>query len=146
MKRMESRLRTFLTGLLIVISFAGCKPLIALYDASAYSQAVSIKVDLLNLLDKAATTEFTAANADISMVTIEIQKAMEYSKGKDLNSLSTSQYEILLSGSHSYKFFLQLWEKEKKLSKGASTEYKETFGMIMDKIIQLENGKNKEKK
>jgi len=123
--------------------FFSCKPLIALYDANAYSQAVSIKVDLQNLIDTASTVDYSNAVAQINQMNTEIKKAMEYDKGRDKDSISTKQYEMLYSDAHSYQAFLKIWQAEGKVSKAFSTEYKSTIEKTMDEIIKLENGKNK---
>jgi len=126
---------------LIAATFFGCKPTIALYDANAYSQAVSIKVDLDNLADTSSTVEYSTALPLINQVTAEIQKAMEYNDGREKNTESTQQYQLLIS-----RFltpFLDTWKTQTKISAGAVAEYKMNFGRAMDEIIKLENGKNK---
>ena len=79
----------FLLALLI-----NCKPTIALYDQYAYTQATSLKVDMQNLALESESTSYDAAKPDIDKVNTELQKAYEYNKGRNLNSLSTRQYEI----------------------------------------------------
>ncbi len=143
MKQLQRMAKPFFLSVIIASFFASCSPLIAVYDANAYAQAISIKVDLQNLADESATTNYTNAKADVDKVTSNIQKALEYDRGREKDSLSTKQYEILLADGHSYKTFLQLWQSQGKISATAAAEFKSSIGQIMDRIIRLENGKNR---
>jgi hypothetical protein len=143
MNKIKTSSKLFLISFLLGAVLYSCKPLIALYDANAYSQAVSIKVDLENLVDTSSTVDYSNATAQTSQVNTEIQKAMEYDRGREKDSISTKQYEKLYSDAHSYQAFLKLWQSEKKVSKDFAHEYQGTMDKIMDEIIKLENGKNK---
>ncbi len=90
-----------------LLAMNGCKPFIALYDQYAYTEATSLKVDMQNLTLESATTQYMDAKPDITNVVTELQKAYQYSKGRDNNSLSTKQYEILLSDNYFFKKFLR---------------------------------------
>ena len=128
----------FLLALLV-----NCKPTIALYDQYAYTQATSLKVDLQNLALESESTSYDAAKADIDKVNTELQKAYEYNKGRDLNSLSTKQYEILLSDNEFYKKFLSNWKSSGKENETFAESVSEKIGQLLDQVIKLENGKNK---
>ena len=131
------------TGLLLLLLLFGCKPTIALYDQYAYTQATSIKVDLQNLAQESGDINYTDALPDVNKVNIELQKAYEYSKGRDNNSLSTKQYQILISEDHFYKKFLLDWKTKQKENKTMVEDVREQIGDLMDEVIKLENGKNK---
>jgi hypothetical protein len=127
---------------LLVLSI-GCKPTIALYDQYAYTQATSLKVDMQNLALESQNVNYNEATADINKVNTDLQKAYEYNKGRDLNSLSTKQYEILLSENDFYKQFLNNWKSSGKESATFAQNVSDKIGQLMDQIIKLENGKNK---
>jgi hypothetical protein len=127
---------------LLVLSI-GCKPTIALYDQYAYTQATSLKVDMQNLALESQNVNYNDATADINKVNTDLQKAYEYNKGRDLNSLSTKQYEILLSENDFYKQFLGNWKSSGKESATFAQNVSDKIGQLMDQIIKLENGKNK---
>lgn len=131
------------TWLLVLILITGCKSTIALYDQYAYTQATSLKVDLQNLALESATLSYDSAKADIAKTNVELQKAYEYHKGRDNNSLSTKQYEILLSDTHFYKSFLKDWQAKGKESAVMAENISEQIGELMDQVIKLENGKNR---
>ena len=128
----------FLLALLI-----GCKPMIALYDQYAYTQATSLKVDMQNLALESDSVTYDAAKPDIDKVNVELQKAYEYNKGRDLNSLSTKQYEILISDKDFYKQFLNNWKSSGKENAAFAQDASEKIGQLLDQVIKLENGKNK---
>jgi hypothetical protein len=132
--------------ILIAVSLwlvTACSPLIALYDQYAYTQAVSLKVDMQNLADQSATTSYSDAKANVAAVNTELQKAYEYDRGRSKDSLSSKQYRILLSDNGFYKSFLKDWETHQKLSSTAAGEMKTQIGRLMDEVIALEAGKNK---
>jgi hypothetical protein len=134
----------FLLCFLIAITFS-CKPLIATYDQYAYTQATSLKVDMQNLIKKSATVKYSDASSEITNVTTGIQKAYEYAKGRSKNSLSTTQYAVLLSDNDFYKKFLADWSSSQggMLSQTAADEMSKKAGDLMDTIIELESDKNK---
>jgi hypothetical protein len=127
---------------LLILSI-GCRPTISLYDQYAYTQATSLKVDMQNLALESQNVNYNDATADINKVNTELQKAYEYNKGRDLNSLSTKQYEILLSENDFYKQFLNNWKSSGKESAAFAQNVSDKIGQLMDQIIKLENGKNK---
>jgi hypothetical protein len=127
----------------LLILSVGCRPTISLYDQYAYTQATSLKVDLQNLALESQNVDYNDATVDINKVNTELQKAYEYNKGRDLNSLSTKQYEILLSENDFYKQFLNNWKSSGKESATFAQNVSDKIGQLMDQIIKLENGKNK---
>ncbi|MEP6681768.1 MAG: hypothetical protein ABJA35_00845 [Parafilimonas sp.] len=142
MKTLLIRKKQF-TYFLLTIMLIGCKPTIALYDQYAYTQATSLKVDLQNLAMESDSISYNAAKPDIDKVNTELQKAYEYNKGRNLNSLSAKQYGILLSDNDFYKQFLNNWKASGKESEVFAQNVSEKIGQLMDQIIKLENGKNK---
>jgi hypothetical protein len=129
--------------LLLFSLLFSCKATIALYDQYAYTQATSLKVDLQNLALESDSISFETAKPDIDKVDIELQKAYEYNKGRDNNSISSKQYEILLADDHFYKSFLKDWKAKGKESAIMSQNISEEIGDLMDQVIKAENGKNK---
>lgn len=137
------RLKKHFYCIFFLILLFGCKPTIALYDQYAYTQATSLKVDLQNLALESDSISYEIAKPDIDKVNTELQKAYEYNKGRDLNSLSAKQYETLLSDERFYKSFLKDWKMKGKESATMSKNIYDQIGDLMDQIIKLENGKNK---
>jgi len=144
MKKVKQIREVYFVTVLLVLFFQGCSPLISVYDQYAYIQATSLKVDLQNLVKESTVANYDDAKDNISKVDLELQKAFEYAKGRSKNGLSTSQYSILLSDTHFFKKFLNDWKVQKKESETAANEESIKIGQLMDKIIELENGKNKQ--
>lgn len=122
-----------------------CSPSIALYDQFAYTQATSLKVDLQNLADESSSVTFSDAKQDIDKMNTQLEKDYEYAKGLSKNSITTAQYEILRSDNGFYKTFLKTWKLKGKLNETEAGEISIKIGQLVDKIIELENGKNKKK-
>jgi hypothetical protein len=139
----ELNLKKHFLWLLLFASLFACKPTIALYDQYAYTQATSLKVDMQNLALESDSVNYDIAKPDINKVNTELQKAYEYSKGRDLNSLSTKQYAILLSETDFYKSFLADWKKRGKENETMAQNISEKLGQLLDEVIKLENGKNR---
>lgn len=134
-------------GILWVFLWAlivSCSTHIAFYDQYAYTQATSLKVDLQNLATESSTVTYADAKTDIDKINVEIQKALEYSRGRAKNTLSTDQYKILYSDNGFYKAFLKTWNSEGKLSPAGADEVSKEIGELMDQIIKLESGKTKQ--
>jgi len=139
----KSLLLPFILSLFLAINLFGCKPLISLYDQYAYTEAISLKVDMQNLMLESDSIKYVDAKPDISKVNIELQKAYEYAKGRSDNSLSTKQYAILLSEDGFYKSSLRTWQRQNMLLPTAASLKSDKIGQMLDQIIKLENGKNK---
>ncbi|MEO8711902.1 MAG: hypothetical protein ABI405_07265 [Parafilimonas sp.] len=137
------RLKKYFFGIFFLIVLFGCKATIALYDQYAYTQATSLKVDLQNLALVSDSVSYEIAKPDIDKANTELQKAYEYNKGRDQNSLSAKQYETLLSDERFYKNFLKDWKMKGTESAIMSKNIYDQIGDLMDQIIKLENGKNK---
>lgn len=130
-------------SLIVAITIAGCTNLQALYNEKAYAQAVSLKIEALDLMDK-ATDPYEEHQESVDSLKKELSKAYEYAKGRPSNQESTRQWELmkdpernLLGG------FLHRWEQEGTLSTGFIDEAKELISDAFDTIIELESGKRK---
>jgi hypothetical protein len=131
--------------LLVLFTTIGCNTSISFFDQYAYTQATSLKVDLQNLAQESSNVTYTDAKSHIDKVNLELQKAYEYSKGRAKNTISTEMYATLLSETGFYKSFLKLWESQGKNSQTGSFEMATKLGQLMDQVIGLEAGKNKQK-
>lgn len=130
-------------SLIVAITIAGCTNLQALYNEKAYAQAVSLKIEALDLMDK-ATDPYEEHQESVDSLKKELSKAYEYAKGRPSNQESTRQWELmkdpernLLGG------FLHRWEQEGTLSTGFIDEAKDLISDAFDTIIELESGKRK---
>jgi len=118
----------------------GCASQIAKFDTLAYQQATSLKVDTLVLIGKATEAYDIHENA-IEALSVDIEKAYEYAKGRPKNEIVTKQWAImndpernLLGG------FLVRWKNKGSLSNAFVKGAKGNIALGFDQIIGLESG------
>ena len=78
----ESTNQRYLSALLILV--CSCSPIISGFDQYAYTQATSLKVDALNLMDL-STDQYTQHKVEIAAVQSNLQKIYEYEKNRPKN-------------------------------------------------------------
>jgi hypothetical protein len=138
-------LRRFaIVGLLLMVLFlVGCPRQIAPYRPEAYDKATSLKVEALNLMDK-ATEPYAQHQAAAETLRLNLEKAYEDAKGIPKNEVATHMWEILKDPNRNLLGgFLKRWQKESVLKKPLIEEKKAQMGEAFDKIIALEIGKSK---
>jgi hypothetical protein len=142
MPTLQTHLRRLLAVALLAAATA-CAPLIARFDAQAYSQAVSLKVDALALMDGAAEP-YAQHEAEAKALVLKLDKAFEYAQGKPHNELSARQWQVLKDPQrHLLGGFLGRWKAESTLGHAFILEKKGQVGAAFDQIIGLESGKLK---
>lgn len=116
---------------------------IALYDHYAYTEAVSLKVDALAVMDE-ATQPAANHQASIDGIKRRLQKMYEYERGRPKNEISTRMWKTmsdpdrkLLAG------FIVRWENNQTLGDGFIEEAKTLIAEAFDLIISLESKKIK---
>lgn len=138
-KILSSKLYYILFTLLL---FYGCAT-IAKFDQYAYSQATSIKVDALSIMDS-ATQYYTTHQPAVTVVMNAIDKMYEYEKNRPKNEVSEKMwYMVRDTSGHLYGGFVKRWEREGKLDETFIQESKRIIGQSFDQISQLESGKIK---
>lgn len=131
------------SGLVLLLCGLTACNTISPYDQAAYAQTVSVKVDALALMDK-ATEAYDGHRKDIDAVTLEIDKAYEYEKGRALNQITVSQWDLLRSPDHDlFGGFLKRWQEKGRLNPFFIGEKKKQVSSAFDQIIQLEAQKNR---
>jgi hypothetical protein len=119
----------------------GCA--ISPYSETAYQNATSLKVDSLNLVDK-AVEDYSAHQSEVADLSTKLQKAYEYAKGLPNNEIVTQQWQIMLAPDrHLLGGLLKEWKEQSKLSSVFVTEEKGQISDGFDQIIGLESGKVK---
>jgi len=68
--------RKILLPVFLFIFLGSCAPLISTFDQYAYIQTTSLKVDALNLMDR-ATEDYTAHEQEVKAVLTKLDKAYE---------------------------------------------------------------------
>ncbi len=133
----------------------GCKALITTYDAYSYTQLASLKVEVLNSMQK-ATEDYSSHAAEVEAVTLKIQKAFEYDTHKPKNAVMSKMwvflYDALLSeemegvaGHQFKKGFFNNWREAKKKSAIFIDEAKKNIiAPMFDLLLELESKKLKQ--
>jgi len=122
---------------------AACSPSIAPFSQTAYKLATDLKVESLKLMDT-AEMPFDDQAKQVDMLSLELEKALEFAKGRPRNSHSTRQWEILLDPErHLLGGFFTRWRAEGSLSSPFIAEAKLQISDAFDTIIGLESGKIK---
>ena len=145
MKSVVKRSNLAFLILFFLLLFACTGPRIALYNETAYSNAVSLKVESLALMDKASDS-ISAHVQEISTLETNIEKAYQYVRWLPRNELTVAQWEILKDPNRDLLGgFLKKWEKEKVLHVVFIKEKEKQISDAFDEILKLETGKNKPK-
>lgn len=123
------------------LCFLACGVSISLHDHYAYTQATSLKVDSLKLMDK-AVEDYSMHEDGVDDLLTKIEKAHEYEKARPKNEITIEMWEILkdpdkdlLGG------FLKMWEEKGKVSYAFIEEKKKQIAEAFDQIIELESVK-----
>lgn len=126
-----------------ILVLGGCKT-ISGYDQYAYAQGTALKVDALNLMNK-ATENFTAQQAGIDDINTRIEKAYEYEKHRPKNTITVKMWELLKNPDRNlFGGFLKRWKDKNTLSAAFISEAKIQIGEAFDMIVELESQKIKE--
>ncbi|MCS3697251.1 hypothetical protein GGP73_001946 [Salinibacter ruber] len=80
---------------LLLLAATACGPTISEFNARAYEQATSLKVEALALMDKATAPYAEHADA-VQHLKTELEKAYEFAKGRPENEISARQWRILI--------------------------------------------------
>jgi hypothetical protein len=129
-----------------VVVFAlaiGACSTISHYDQAAYEHAVNAKVDTLALMSK-ATASYEEHQQEIESLMTELDKAYEYDRGRPLNIVTVTQWNILRDPDRNLLGgFLRMWKAKGALNSTFVAEKKTQIADAFDQIIQLESGKLK---
>jgi len=132
-----------LSLLICAVSLNGCSPSISLFDEQAYRQAVNLKVDALDLMQK-ARAPYADYQSDVADLQKELNRAYEYANGQPRNDWSARQWALLKDPERNLLGgFLKHWKDESRLSPVLIEEAKKNVAAAFDTIIELESGKIK---
>jgi len=128
--------------LAIFLSIISCETTsIALYDETAYSQIISLKVDSLSLIEK-ATESYSLHEAEVNALQKELQFAYEYARGRPKNEITAEQIFLLINPEgYLLGGFFTRWESEGSLKRAFVENAKALIAEAFDQIIGLESGK-----
>ena len=139
-----SLMRSSLYIAVLTLFLVSCQSLkTAVFDQYAYQEAISIKVESLNLMDEAVDV-YVDHETEVQTLLLDLQKMVEYEKNKPDNEVSFAMWQVvtdkernLLAG------FLERWKEKNQLSKVFIGEAKGQVTEALDLIIKYEANKNK---
>jgi hypothetical protein len=134
--------RSYAIGLCSFFLATACTT-IATFDQVAYDKATGAKAEALALMDK-ATNSYGAHLKEIDAVSLTIDKAYEYDRGRALNTITVQQWQILRDPNRNlFGGFLRRWREKESLRPDYIAEKKPDIAEAFDQIIGLEIGKRK---
>ena len=130
--------------LILVLCFylaIGCESLTPRYDSVSYQNAVTLRFDSLELMDK-ATEPYDDYVSDVNDLLKRIELAYEHAKGQEKNKTVTKQWEKLKDPNGGLVGgFMKRWQEQKKLSEIVIEGAKDSVAYSFDQIIELEDKK-----
>ncbi len=121
----------------------GCSPLISQFDATAYRDATSLKVDSLVIMGE-ATDPYKLHSQDVDLLMIKLDKAFEYANGIPYNKITSQMWKKMIAPDQGLLGeFLQRWKEKGSLSSFYVREEKKMIAHAFDDIICLEANKKK---
>jgi len=100
-------------------------------------------VDTLALMSK-ATGSYDEHEKEVEALVRQLDKAFEYDRGRQLNKITSAQWNILRDPNRDLVGgFLKMWKAKGTLSATFIAEKKKQIGDAFDQIIQLESEKLK---
>lgn len=144
MKRSTPSIK-WLYSFLLLFLLAGCHRLIAPFDQYAYTQTTSLKVDVLNLMDK-STEPYAKHEKEAEEVVSKLMKIIEYEKHRPNDGITVKMWNKMIDETKQKGIigsYLQSWKKNGTKSEVMVTEYKPQISEGFDKIAELEAKKIK---
>ena len=113
------------------------------FDDYVYKESISVKVDAINLMGKAAE-DYATHQKDVEQLIASVQKIYEYEKGRPKNVESIKMWEAMLNPDKNLLAgFMKRWEDKGKMGKVFVTEAQKQITQAFDIIIGLETNKLK---
>lgn len=130
--------------MVLLLLISSCNSLkTAIFDQYSYQQAISIKVESLNLMDD-ASQPFNTFEVEVEDLMLELQKMVEYEKNKPNNEVSYAMWNVLANKDKNLLAgFFKRWKDDGQLSKAFKNEAKLQVSEALDLIIKYEAQKNK---
>lgn len=143
----QSTRKSFLKSVLLAISILtliACNSLkTAVFDQYSYQKTISIKVESLNLMDK-AVEPYSGFEEQARQLLLDLQKMEEYEKNKPNNEVSYAMWKVMANKDKNLiGGFFKRWKEKNKLSPLFINEAKVQVAEALDLIIRYEARKNK---
>ena len=134
----------FASLLLTALLWLGSCKTISVFDQYAYANATALKVDALNLMDKATQT-YASQQAGVEAVLTQVEKAYEYELHRPKNGITVKMWTILKNPERNlFGGFIKRWKNESQLNATFIGEARIQVAEAFDMIVELESQKIKE--
>lgn len=146
MERFFTGKQSVIATLLAVVLFS-CNHYISTFDQLAYTQATSLKVDVMNLIDE-STEPYSSHTKEVDEVVSNLRKAIEYERHRPKNDITLKMWNKMLDSTAQKGIigsYLASWKKSGNKSQTLVDEYKPLAGEGFDLIADLESHKIKDK-
>jgi hypothetical protein len=141
----RASIRTIACPLALLVSVLASCIHIAAFSETEYQYAITLKVESLALLSKAAEP-YASHRAEVTKLRVDLEKAFEYAAGRPNNEASAAQWSVLRDPTKNLLGgFLKRWEDDNTLNKTLIDEKRLQIGKAFDAISALESGKPKPK-
>lgn len=138
----KNALKLLISGLALCLW--GCRT-IALFDQYAYTQATSLKVDVLNLMDKSVDS-YTLHTKECETVISGLMKMREYEKHRTNDIITFKMWDKLIDSTGQKGMvgsYITGWKADDKEKTVFIQEAKKIVGQGFDFIAELESKKIK---
>ena len=133
----------WLFGIIILLSVAGCAPLIAPYDQQAYQQTAQLKAESIVLMGQ-ATQPFNQHKKAVLQLTQQIDAAAAKADKTQKNELVAKQWMVLKdSNGNLLGGFFRYWQQQKTLKTTYIKEKQAQIARAFDAILTLKVNKPK---
>ena len=141
---MRIQFKTILFTLGLVLSLSSCKT-IANFDQYAYTQSTSLKVDVLNLMDK-STESYATQTKDCEKTIADLLKLREYEKHRPNDIITYKMWDKMIDSTGQKGIvgsYFAAWKADDKEGKVFIQEAKKIVTQGFDFIAELESKKIK---
>ncbi|WP_298517582.1 hypothetical protein [uncultured Kordia sp.] len=112
------------------------------FDQYSYQKGTELKVDAINLMDK-ATMSYDSQQAAIDNFDSELAKMLEYQKNRENNTISYAMWKMIANPDKNFiAGFLKRWKDKGTLSSFFINEAKGQVTEALDLILQYEGKKD----
>jgi hypothetical protein len=140
---MQIQRSLFLSLFLTASLWLGSCKTISVFDQFAYAQATALKVDAMNIMDKATAT-YASQQADIDAVLTRVEKAYEYELHRPKNGITVKMWQLLKNPDRNlFGGFIKRWKNDSTLNATFIGEAKIQIAQAFDMIVELESQKIK---
>jgi hypothetical protein len=140
---MKTRFFAAYISMIALLLSTSCDSLRApVFDQYSYQKGTELKVDALNLMDK-ATMSYDSQKTAIDTFDAELAKMLEYQKNRDNNTISYAMWKMMANPDKNFiAGFLKRWKEKGTLSSFFINEAKGQVTEALDLILQYEGKKD----